>query len=210
MIIRYLLDRSFTDTIMNMKTILIFLLLSIYISLAHGQKSKTILSAPDNWNSEIIPFPLGFAPEIDFVGFEDIRFAPGRSDSTSIEFWTYHFTWFIDKVGPMTEDLLSETLTTYYDGLMKAVEGQSDDLVNDGLRNKPVCLFIKTDEGITGKMKVKETFFTKDYITLNVKVKQSICQESNKLLISFDISPRGFDDKVWGLFESVQVTGKCE
>jgi len=50
-----------------------------------------VLSAPENWKSELIPFPRSFAPSIDFIGFEDLRFSPGWSDSTSQEFWAYTF-----------------------------------------------------------------------------------------------------------------------
>ena len=55
--------------------------------ISFGQENESVLSAPDNWLSEIIPFPLGFAQQIEFVGFEDLRFSPEWSDSTSQQFW---------------------------------------------------------------------------------------------------------------------------
>ncbi len=100
------------------KSGLVLTFFAISSVLIFGQERETILSAPDNWKSEIIPFPLGFAPTIDFVGFEDLRFAPGWSDSTSQEFWTYTFAWYIEKDSGMTESRLTELFNSYYDGLM--------------------------------------------------------------------------------------------
>ena len=35
---------------------------------------------PAGWRSEVIPFPLDFAPSLTHRGFEEIRFAPGMFD----------------------------------------------------------------------------------------------------------------------------------
>ena len=83
--------------------LLTFILLIVGQLMSFGQEQETVLNSPDNWRKEIIAFPIGFAPEIKFKGFEDIRFAPGWSDSTSNEFWTYTFVWYIEKDQPMTE-----------------------------------------------------------------------------------------------------------
>ena len=62
---------------MNKKSVLVIILFSISSMLTYCQEKESILSAPDKWQSEIIPFPLGFAPAINFIGFEDLRFSPG-------------------------------------------------------------------------------------------------------------------------------------
>lgn len=187
----------------------LFLAFSIYNPLVFGQKTETILSAPSDWNSEIFHFPLEFAPKIDFDGFEEIRFAPRWADSTSKEFWTYHFTWFIEKKYEITEDFLSETFNLYYDGLAKTVlEEQSDSIRMDEL-DKTISLFITTDEGFSGKTRVFDSFFTKDYIILNVKVREKTCKASNKQIISFDISPQSFSDEIWDMFNQIEVIKKC-
>ena len=142
-----------------------------------AQEIKSVLAAPEGWRKEIIPFPLGFAPSIDFVGFEDIRFSPGWSDAGSDQFWTYHFTWFIDKGENMTEKKLSTTFNAYFDGLMKAVlQGQSD-TTNLKQLQKTICLFIKTDKGFQGKVRVFDAFFSKEYVILNFKVEELFCEE---------------------------------
>ncbi len=35
------------------------------------------LPTPEGWQTETIPFPLEFAPEIKYEGLEELRFAPG-------------------------------------------------------------------------------------------------------------------------------------
>ena len=90
------------------KSIPLILLFLINAVDFYGQEHETVLGAPENWQSEIIPFPLGFAQEIDLVGFEDLRFAPGWNDPNSQEFWTYMFVWYAEKDSAMTEKKLTQ------------------------------------------------------------------------------------------------------
>jgi hypothetical protein len=195
---------------MYKKSILILILLTIYSVITFGQEKETVLSAPDNWISEIIPFPLGFARSIDFVGFEDLRFAPGWSDSTSQEFWAYTFVWYIEKGPAMTESKLTEAFNSYYDGLMGVDNHNQADSTNSKRLDKTLCLFVKTDDGFVGKMRVYDRFFTKDYMTLNIKVKESFCPKMNKQIIFCDISAMSFDHEVWDTFNDVVLSVECD
>lgn len=192
------------------KSVLLLILFAIINTLANGQEHESVLSAPDKWKSEIIPFPLGFAQDIDFVGFEDLRFAPQWSDSTDQNFWTYSFVWYIEKYSAMTESKLTESFNSYYDGLMGLEIIDPADSTKTIQLNKTICLFIKTDDGFTGKMRVYDRFFTKDYMTLNIKVKETFCPKMNKQIIRCDISPQPLDHAVWEIFDDVKVTAECE
>jgi len=195
---------------MHKKSIVVLLFFTVSIMLTYGQENESILSAPDNWQSEIIPFPLGFAPAIGFVGFEDLRFSPGWSDSTSQEFWAYSFAWYIEMDSAMTESKLTESFNIYYDGLMGVVFKNQADTTNSTQLDKTLCLFVKTNAGFTGKMRVYDAFFTKDYMTLNIKVKESFCPKTNKQIILCNISPKTFDHAVWKIFNDVRLKVKCE
>lgn len=35
------------------------------------------LPIPEGWRTETIPFPLEFAPELSYEGYEELRFSPG-------------------------------------------------------------------------------------------------------------------------------------
>ncbi len=175
-----------------------------------GQEKETVLSAPENWKSEIIPFPLGFAQDINFVGFEDLRFAPNWSDATSENFWTYMFVWYIEKDEPMTESTLTTYLERYYDGLMGVNMKNNEGVINPNKRDETICLFVKTNEGFTGKMRVYDKFFSKENMTLNIKVTESFCPKTNKQIILCEISQKPFDHNVWKLFNDVELKVTCD
>ena len=193
---------------MNKKSTLFIILFSISSLIGFCQEQESILSAPENWQSEIIPFPLGFAQQIDFVGFEDLRFAPGWSDTTSQEFWSYMFVWYIEKGPAMTESKLIETFNWYYDGLMGVDRINSEE--NATNLDKTQCLFLKTNEGFNGTMRVYDRFFTKDYITLNIQVKETFCPKTNKQIIECNITPKNFSHEVWEIFDEVSLKVKCD
>jgi hypothetical protein len=183
----------------------IFILMTFNIAITFGQEYETVLSSPDNWQKEIIPFPISFAPGIDFTGFEDLRFAPGWADKTGQEFWAYCFVWYIEKDSALSESKLTGYFTEYYDGLMGVDIKNAEDSAKSNQLDHTLCLFIKTGEGFKGKMRVYDSFFTKDYLILNIIVKESFCSEANKQVIRCDISPKPFDDKVWEIFDDVRL-----
>ena len=189
---------------------IIILATNIEIYSQEHQKHQSVLSAPENWQSEILTFPLGFAQDIDLVGFEDLRFAPGWSDSTSQEFWTYTFVWYVEKDSAMTENILTKYFNIYYDGLMGVDNNNKIDTTNANQLDKTICRFVKTDEGFTGEMRVYDRFFTKDYMTLNIKVKESFCSKTNKQIVFCDISPKEFSHAVWKIFDNVKLIVSCD
>jgi hypothetical protein len=81
---------------------------------------------------------------------------------------------------------------------------------NSNQLDKTLCLFIKTNEGFVGKIRVYDRFFTKDYMTLNVKVRETFCTKTNKQIIFCDISPKAFDHKVWEIFGDIKLKVKCD
>ena len=89
------------------------------------------------------------------------------------------------------------------------IANQSDTTKSNQL-DETLCLFVKTNEGFSGKMRVYDRFFTKDYVILNIKVTESFCPETNKQIILCDISPKAFDHEVWKLFDEVNLKIKCE
>lgn len=170
-----------------------------------SQNLKTILKAPDHWNSEQIDFPLAFAPEIELEGFEDLRFAPGWSDPQSEEFWTYHFTWVLDKPVKLDKDYLEATFSIYFDGLTRTVLNQTTDSSVQEKPEKTISQFQKTESGFTGTIKIFDAFHSMESLTLNCKVQERICTASGKQLVSFDLTPEPLDNQIWNIFKNVQV-----
>jgi hypothetical protein len=79
-------------------------------------------SVPAGWRSEVIPFPLDFAPALAHRGVEEIRFPPGFFDPASPQRWSYVFVWRLEDPAELAPDALAAELTTYFQGLVHAVD----------------------------------------------------------------------------------------
>jgi hypothetical protein len=77
---------------------------------------------PDGWRSELIPFPLDFAPTLTHRGVEEIRFAPKFFDPTAPGYWSYAFVWRLDDAPTFDASIVGGELTTYFRGLVTAVD----------------------------------------------------------------------------------------
>jgi hypothetical protein len=82
------------------------------------------LSVPPGWRSETIPFPLQFAPSIALRGVEELRFAPGFFDPAAPGYWSYAFVWRSEGRAELDAGSLGRDLTTYFRGLIDAVDEQ--------------------------------------------------------------------------------------
>ena len=77
---------------------------------------------PTGWRGEVIPFPLDFAPSLPHRGYEDLRFPAGFFDPASGEYWSYTFVWRTDDAATLDAAALGGELTTYFRGLIAAVD----------------------------------------------------------------------------------------
>jgi hypothetical protein len=77
---------------------------------------------PTGWRDEVIPFPLDFAPSLGHRGYEELRFPPGFFDPASGEYWSYAFVWRTDDAAELDATALAAELTTYFRGLIAAVD----------------------------------------------------------------------------------------
>ena len=132
---------------------LFFLLMTLAVSaLAQEKERSDLLITDSTWTKEVFPFPLSFAPEIPFEGFEEARFPKRWSDSTSAEHWSYVFAWDIKRQSEWTARELEDHLQSYFNGLMQWQHTNAL-LINTGNKN-----------GIaryTGKIKTFDAFFSK-------------------------------------------------
>ncbi len=77
---------------------------------------------PEGWRSEVIPFPLDFAPELRHAGTEELRFAPGFFDPAAPGYWTYAFVWRLADRPAWDAATVATELTAYFRGLTNAVD----------------------------------------------------------------------------------------
>src|SRR5688572_27371536 len=77
---------------------------------------------PSGWRTEVIKFPLEFAPSIAHRGFEDLRFPPKFFDPASDDYWSYAFIWRTEDAAQLDAAGLGAELTAYFRGLIAAVD----------------------------------------------------------------------------------------
>ncbi|WCO03124.1 hypothetical protein [Psychroserpens ponticola] len=184
--------------------IVIFLISS---TLIFGQEEKAlgVFESDTTWLKEIIEFPIGFAPDIKYEGYEDLRFAKKWRDKSHDEFWCYTFAWHIKNPIKQNVEILETNIKLYYDGLMEAVNKKKGYKVPE-----TTVLFIKTDKNdqdidYIGKIHVYDSFNIEDMITLNVKVKVNHCENKKSSTVVFQLSPQNFNHDIWKRFYEVKL-----
>jgi len=85
------------------------------------QASTALLSAPEGWQTERLAFPLDFAPELAYRGFEDLAFAPGMFTRGSDSYFSYALALELEGDVVIDAPFLEHFLVTYYRGLCRAV-----------------------------------------------------------------------------------------
>lgn len=167
---------------------------------------SSILESDDTWSKEIIKFPINFAPEINYEGFEDLRFPPGWSKQDSPEFWSYVWVWSINDKRGITDKELESDIQFYFDGLM----GLDFYKIDEKKVQKSNAVFIKYEAlndttYFKGKVKTFDTRFTKKPMTLYTLIESYYCEKENKTLILFRFSSGTFEDDVWETLKAVKL-----
>ena len=179
-----------------------FLALTINV---HAQEpEKDILKTPDTWRKEFIEFPLSFAPTIDFVGVEDIRFSSGWGDSESEEFWMYAFVWYLDQDPKLSVEKLNNVMRVYFDGIMNLVADSTDSVTPAS------ASFTRTTSGYQGTIKTYDAFFAKKEMTLHVQVEDVPCSKTGKFVSLFKLSLQPPSDPLWSKFDEVKLNIHCD
>jgi len=84
-------------------------------------QSELMPPTPADWRFERINFPLSFAPELKYEGFEELRFAPGMFTAASDTYFTYIFAMKITNDAALDAAALQSLLETYFRGLCRTV-----------------------------------------------------------------------------------------
>ena len=87
---------------------------------------KLLPKTPPDWRFERIEFPLPFAPDLKYEGFEELRFAPGMFNAKSDTYFTYIFAMKITNDVSIDGKLLKSLLETYFRGLCRTVAEGTD------------------------------------------------------------------------------------
>jgi len=105
------------------------LALATLVSLPSAQERPALLPpTPEGWRYERLDFPLSFAPELKFTGYEELRFAPGMFEAASDTYFTYILGLRLEQDLVIDVEFVESFLDTYYRGLCRSVgEGRGLD-----------------------------------------------------------------------------------
>lgn len=166
--------------------------------------NTNLLKADSTWGQEIFIFPIHFAPEIQYEGVEDIRFAPGWAKKDNVDFWTYVFAWRLNIDSIPSEKELKNNLTHYFDGLMKVVNKDKDKILPkttlEFFRKKNV-----NQHRLTGTINLYDAFTTKKPITLYVQIDRYYSRKAKKAYLVFKFSPKEFDQAIWKELNEIKL-----
>jgi hypothetical protein len=169
--------------------------------------------APDNWNKELIVFPLDFAPSIPYHGFEELRFAPGWGDSSSYQKWAYSIVWWLNDSVSFSEDLLKANLESYYSGLTKRrilADKQ------DTSAYRPAQGLVQKTTTLKGDL---ETYYATVFIydaqvtrkpgELYFKIHVKDCADKSKTLLFIEVAENSYIAPIWLELDKLNEEFKC-
>ena len=181
------------------------------------QEEKTVaaeynLPLPDKWTKEVFPIPINFAPEINYKGHEEIRFAHGWGDSTKNNYWSYAFLWCLDDDPKISDSVVENNLRYYYNGLVRS-NGQQFHIPNSKM-NITETSFEKTATENGDLQTFKGTIKMLDYMrgqpqVLNIIIHFKLCSAVKKYIIFHEISPRPFTDSIWADLNKLWTGFEC-
>ena len=170
------------------------------------------LIIPENWGTEHFSLPPEFAAKVSFKGVEDLRFTPGWGDSTSAEYWSYAYLWWLDGTSQIDAITLQENLKTYYSGLVGSNiiirNIPSNKLVPVNTSIKKIKTAANDLETYSGTINMLD-YMTQRPITLNCLVHLKNCNKQNHAAIFFEISPQPFGHIIWTEFKKIEESFDC-
>ena len=170
-----------------------------------------LLPTPDGWAEETIPFPLGFAPDIDYSGIEEVRLSNGMFDRDHPNFWTYAFVWWLE--GDVDPDAarLTEDLDRYYRGLAKAVSAGQDvdpEAIQTDVQIDPLPA-AGGRKAFRGRLTVFDAFATRAALQLNARITSWRCEAEGRRVVMFELSPQPPDGPGWDVLDNVRQGFRC-
>lgn len=162
-------------------------------------------NVPENWRAETLVFPLGFAPQIEYQGVEELHFAPGMFKKGAPDYFSYLFAWRLDSLVDLNAQVLEKDLLVYFKGLYQAVSKRKQPV--DGFR---VHLVKTPDEknelhGYTGKAGFIDPFVTETWLELNLEIRVWQCAKNKQTWALFRLSPKSLNSKIFEQMRSVKL-----
>ena len=186
------------------KTLCIISLLCTVFVVGQDTENGNLIALDSTWGTEMFPFPISFAKNIDYEGIAEVRFPPkGWRTEDHPFFWSYTYAWDINLDRKITATELAADLVKYFDGLNRVTKTNNID-------QKATAVIVKTKRKnsttfFKGSIDTYDHFTTNKRFTLNVLIENHYCKKEKRTVILFKFSPKGFKHIVWETLESIKL-----
>lgn len=201
----------------NLRSSFVLLLLCA-LAAAPGRAQDSVevpfyLPTPEGWRTETIPFPLDFAPELEYEGLEELRFAPGMFQEGSADFWSYAFVWWVPEGTQFETGRLQKELEYYFRGLTTAVaEAREFDPGDPDFDVKLKAIESSTPDPVQweGTAATYDIFVTRKPIQLGFRMDIIPCPPQGHVAAIFQLSPQPRDHSIWEVMDHLRQEFRCE
>lgn len=197
---------------------LLILLLTAGMAASPGFAQETAevpfhLPTPKGWRTETIPFPLDFAPELEYEGLEELRFSPGMFTGTEVDYWSYIFVWWVPEDTSFSAQRLENDLEIYYRGLTEQVSRIREFDAGNPKHEAELKEAGSGDSDLDsweGSVHTYDVFATRSAIRLLLRIDIRHCEEQGHLAAIFQLSPQPRRHKIWNVMGDVHQGFRCE
>lgn len=195
-------------------TNLVLILLSGMVAAPAGPENPSLLpKTQEGWQYERLAFPLTFAPDLKYEGFEELRFAPGMFNPQSDTYFTYIFAVRLEGKHKIDSDFVQTFLFKYYRGLCEAVGADRD----PPLDLEKISVSVKKGEDQrTGaavflcEVVMFDAFVTGKPLTLNIEIVAADDPHAKSTCLFALASPKPKSEKIWKLLYGLRPRFTCE
>ena len=170
------------------------------------------LAIPPGWGIEHFQLPPEFAPKFTYKGVEDIRFTPGWGDSTSAEYWSYAYLWWLSGKQNIDAHTLQENLKAYYTGLVgsniTSRKIPANKIVPTNVSIKKIKTMTNDIETYSGNIQMLD-YMTQRPIILNTLIHLKNCETQKHTAVFVEISPKPFGHSIWQNFYEIGKGFQC-
>ena len=170
------------------------------------------LIIPKDWGVERFSLPPEFASRIIYKGVEDLRFAPGWGDSTSGQYWSYAYMWWLDGDPKIDAGNLQENLKAYYTGLVErniiSRKIPANKLVPVNVTIKKIKTVPDDLETYSGEIHMLDYMIQRPII-LNTLIHKKNCGVQKHTTVFVEVSPKPFTHPIWRQFDEMEKGFRC-
>jgi hypothetical protein len=168
------------------------------------------LEIPKGWSTERFSLPASFASGMSFKGVEELRFTPGWGDSTSNDYWSYAYLWWLNREQRVDALIVQNNMEALYTGLVDRNILSRHIPVDKQIATKVSVQKTETSTGDTqtfrGHVNMLD-YMTQKPITLNLIVHVKKCSSNIAVIVA--VSPKLYSDTVWNKLNAINQSFSC-